>query len=300
MALDSQAPVAPCALSSLNWAVATLYRRRGWIAASTLAFTVAFAAVAWLAAPVYRATTIMMPAAADRTGGGMASMFGQFGGIASLAGINLPSGDSGVEEALAVLTSRQFTESFIREKNLMPILFPKRWDTSTAAWRGPPEQWPTAAAAFKLFDRSVRTLLRDRKTGLIGVQITFADRNQAADWANDLVQRLNEEMRKRAIQNADAYLGYLERELAVTTSVATRDAVSRLIDVQVRQRMLAQVTQDYAFRVVDKAMAPDRDDQIRLPKLVIAVAGPIAGILAGSLGILIWSGLARRRARSAA
>jgi uncharacterized protein involved in exopolysaccharide biosynthesis len=52
------------------------------------------------------------------------------------------------------------------------------------------------------------------------------------------------------------------------------------------------VTQEYAFRVIDPAMAPDRDDRYFPPKFELLIAGPIVGIIVGILGILGFSALA--------
>src|SRR6185436_9231857 len=93
---------------------------RRWLLVSVVVFGAAFAAAAFLMTPMYRATTVFVDASTERTGmGGLGSSLGQLGGLASLAGINVGSANSKLEEALAVLRSRQLTETFIREENLM-------------------------------------------------------------------------------------------------------------------------------------------------------------------------------------
>ena len=138
----------------------------------------------------------------------------------------------------------------------MPVLFEKRWDAARGQWKGPAEKQPTLAKAFKYFDKQVRTVVQDKKTGLITLQVDWKNRQLAAQWANDLAHRLNEEMRERSASKAESSLGYLEHELESTQTVATREAIGRLIEAQVKQRMMAHVTQEYAFRVVDRAMEP--------------------------------------------
>ena len=77
-----------------------------------------------LAAP----TTQSMAAA------GLAALAAQFAGVAALTGLNL-GGNARTAEAVATLRSRAFTESFIREHNLMPILFADAWDAEAQGWR---------------------------------------------------------------------------------------------------------------------------------------------------------------------
>lgn len=265
--------------------VQAIWLRRWLIVATTVAVTVVAVVIAFATTPVYRSTVVLVPASAERSGmgAGLGSALGQIGGLASIAGINVNSGGIETEEALAVLRSREFTESFIHDKQLMPKLFPKKWDQQTGAWRAD-EEPPTAAQAYKYFHRKVRAIMQDAKTGLVTMQVDWRDREKAAEWANELVQRLNAEMRARAIAKADASVGYLEQELGATANVATREAISRLMETQIKQRMLANVTQEYAFRIVDRAMPADANDPIRPKKPMLIAAGFILG---GGLGLLV-------------
>jgi uncharacterized protein involved in exopolysaccharide biosynthesis len=278
---------------------AKLWPRRWWIVATVLLAVAGATVIAFTMTRKYRAAVVVVPAAADRNAlGGMGGL-AQLGGLASLAGINLGGGNTETEEGIAVLKSRGFTEKFIQDHNLMPVLYAKRWDAAAGKWREG-ERPPTPAKAFKDFDSKIRSVVEDKKTGLITVLVIWRDREQAAQWANELVQRLNVEMRSRAIANTNASLGFLEKELEGTTTVATRDAISRLIEAQVKQRMLANVTQEYAFRVVDHAMPPDADDPVGPRKLVVLLAGALVGLVLGVGGVLLagFLGLGAPRARS--
>src|SRR5689334_3489879 len=88
--------------------VATRLREHSrWIIASIIVVTVACLAAAFLLTPVYRATTVVMDASVDRVGGdGLGTALGALGGLASLAGLGGSSGGQ-IEEALAVLRSRE-------------------------------------------------------------------------------------------------------------------------------------------------------------------------------------------------
>ena len=281
---------------NLRSLIAVIWARRGWIAICIFAVTLVCAAIAFLMTPVYRAEVMFVSATAGQSGltGPLSSMLDSLGGLASQAGINLSStSDSSVEETLAVLKSRQLTMSFINDNHLMPKLYAKKWDAAAQRWKVPLDDQPTEARAFKKFDKEIRTVDRDKKSGLVTLQIDWRDRNEAADWANDLVRRVNAEMRARAIRKADDSLGFLQKELGTTADVDTREAVNKLIGTQVKQRMLANVTPDYAFRVVDKAVAPDKDDPIRPQKLALLLAGPFAGFALGVACVLGYRALQR-------
>lgn len=258
---------------------------RWWILASVAVSMAIFIAVALRTTPVYRAAVVVT--SATRQASGALSGLGQLAGLTAGVGINLGARDPQTEEVLAVLRSRRFSETFIESKNLLPRLFPSQWDDAKKAWKVPMAEQPTLAKAYKIFDQQVRSISEDTKTGLITVRVDWTDRDEAAAWANELVARVNQEMRLRAISEADASIQFLEKELQQTATVQTREAISRLIGDQVKQRMLANVTPAYSFRVVDQAIAPDADDPVRPNKLLLFMLGPVVGLIAGFFIVLL-------------
>jgi len=276
--------------------VAQLAAHKWWLVACAVASTLTFGVVAFTMTPVYQATTVLVSAQHDQSAlGSLGSSLGQLGGLASLAGINVGSGDSQAQESLAVLQSREFTEAFIRDNGLMQELFRSRWDTSAQQWRGAKDSWPSLAQASKLFSSKVRDVSRDRLTGLVTMHIEWRDPRTAALWANRLVERVNSEMRVRAISSTSASLGFLENELQRSSAVETRQAINRLIEGQINQRMLANVTQEYAFRVVDRALPPDPRDKVRPNKPLLLVFGFFIGIFLGVFLVLVKSMFGPRR-----
>ena len=229
--------------------------------------------------PVYR-TTATLIAADDSAAAtmGVGSMLGGLGSLASLAGVNFGSDQQKVE-AEALLQSRQFTEAFIRDENLLPRLFSRRWDAENKAWiiglmhRQP----PTLFDGFTLFDEHIRDLTEDKKTGIITLTIDWTDREEGARWANELVHRVNESMRQRAIREAEASIELLSNRLESATEVELRQAISSAIEIYVKQRTLASVRTEYAFRVIDPAMPPDGDDFVWPQRTVFLVLAPFVG-----------------------
>jgi uncharacterized protein involved in exopolysaccharide biosynthesis len=266
-----------------------LWRQRWWLMAGMLLGTILAVTYVRIATPIYRATTTVISTSDERNSlsGSLMSALGDVsGGLASLTGLGLGSPDAGTQEAIAVLQSRQFTESFIRDLKVMPRLFPRNWDAKAGKWLAPPEEQPTLGKAFNYFNNRVRAVLPDKKTGLVAIQVEWRDPAEAALWANALVSRVNAEMRARAIKQSEASLEFLESELQRTTVLETRQAIHRMIEGQIKQRMLANVSHGYAFRVVDPAFAPDPDDPVKPKKLLILAAGPIAGLLLAIMTLL--------------
>jgi len=278
----------------LGAVAAALWSRRYWIFASVVLFTIPFVAAAFLMTPVYRAITVLADARADSgSSSALSGALSQLGGLATLARINVNTANQ-VDEALAVMKSREFIERFIQEENMLPELFPKLWDASAQTWRGP--KAPTLTQGYFRFVSICSTAFTNGKGSLITVSIEWTDREAAARWVNGIVARLNAEMRGRAIENTNSSQSFLEKELAVTSTIETRQAINRLMEAQINQRMLANVTREYAFRTVDKALPPEPGDIVRPNKIVLVALGPTVGLIFGVFVVLVVNMFVARRA----
>jgi uncharacterized protein involved in exopolysaccharide biosynthesis len=282
---------------SLHDLLRIFIRYRVTVLAVAAVVLVAAALAAFLMKPVYRASIVISPAEGAKSLGALGALASQFGG---LAGLNLGGGDKLKEEALAILQSRAFTEKFITEHGLLPKLFPDRWDVATKKWTVSPDAVPTPTRGYKLFDRDIRTVEEDQLTGLITVSIEHQDRAVVAEWANLLVQDLNSFIRQRATGEAERSLRYLDSELDRTDGLELRLGISKLIDQQLQEIMLANVRHEYAFRIIDPAMHPDAKSYVRPRRLFMIAAGLVIGVLLGLFAALARHAFSVDGARQAA
>ena len=269
------------------WIISVLRQRPITIISVAIVTAVAFTLYAFLATPIYHAATVLSPTSPDHVASSTGGALGQLGGLASLAGIGMDPRDAATEEALAVLRSREFMQAFITDHDLLPRLFPSRTETANHWWQFGASRAPTLARGAKYLREKVIVVTKDKKTGLVTLSVDWWNREEAASWANELASRVNSEMRTRAMTNATAYLAYLEKALETTQLMGTRDAINHLIENQIKDRMIASVTQGYAFRLVDHALPPDADDFVSPKRLLLVVCGPLVGLLLGCLAVLV-------------
>ncbi len=262
-----------------------LVRQRSTILLMVLLTTAVAVAYAFLKTPVYRAEVLMVPMSGEQAGGNLAGMLGEFGGLASLAGIDIAGGESGIEESLATLRSRRFTNQFITDNSLLPVLFDDDWDPVKKVWTvEDPGAIPSDWDAYDLFDEDIRYISKDKKTGLVTLSIEWKDRNLAARWANELVERVNRHRQQEAIAEAEKSIAYLNEQLVKTTVIELQQAVYRLIEAQTKTIMLANVREEYAFKVIDPAVVPD-EGEFEKPKRPLVIALGFVG--GGMLGFFL-------------
>ena len=235
--------------------------------------------VAVIVKPVYRSEILLAPAVTDSSQGGLAALASQFGGLASLAGINIGGSDN-TSEVIAILKSRSFTQTFIQDEDLMGILFADEWNTKDQTWDvDDVSDIPTAEDAFELFDEEIRSVTTDNETGLVTLAIEWTDRDLAASWANILIERLNQFVRFRDIEESERSIEFLTAELEKRSGIELRQGIFGLIERQVETAMLANVREEYVFRVLDVAVPADEDKYIWPLELLFVFIGFFVGIV---------------------
>ena len=243
-------------------------------------------ATSYLVEPKYRVEAVLLPQESNNQQGLLASLAGQFGGLASIAGFDF-GGQSNKYEAIEVLRSRTLAEEFIRSRNLLPVLFAEDWDADEKRWMVKRQRdIPTLADGVRELDRRIRSVTEDRRTGLVTLYVKWRDADVAADWANDLVSRANARMRTRTVEEIRRTLDFLSQKAATEESVAVRSALYEVVEGQYKSLALASVREDFAFRVIDSAAPPDPDDFAEPRRPVFAATGAFLALLLAALALL--------------
>jgi len=283
---------APADQGALPAIAGVLYDGRWRILAAMLAWLVLAIVYALVCTPLYRADVLLAPANSRGPGSFLEDIGSQVNGLAALAGVRL-SQDEPTTEALAILESREFSRAFILRHGLVEKLAPDPW--LRLPWHSgkPMAAERRLRAAVDRFDRRIRRVQRDARTGLVTVTIDWRDPREAAAWANDLVAALNAEVRERTIRETTQNLKYLEDELNRTRIVGVERAIFRIVEAQVNRRMLASAHQEVAFKVIDPAIVPGEEDRVWPRRSLIVIAGLAIGVLTGVLLVLVPDALRR-------
>jgi uncharacterized protein involved in exopolysaccharide biosynthesis len=200
--------------------LAVLSRRSVLISLASLAGAVFAAVFAFMSPAIYRAEVLLAPA--ESTAFGVSTASNQ---LDSYATLSLGRSMARRSEALATLQSRALTESFVRELNLLPVLFSDAWDVERGRWRTRDgAQTPSFSDANDLIDSKIRKVSDDLQTGLVTLSIEWTDPELVAKWATELVTRTNMMVRERVVRDAERDIAFLQRQLQSTTAVEVRKA----------------------------------------------------------------------------
>tara|TARA_B100000676_G_scaffold293944_1_gene331316 strand:+ start:69 stop:947 length:879 start_codon:yes stop_codon:yes gene_type:complete len=225
---------------------------------------------------VYRAEVLMVEA--EQIGGsGSGGASGLINSILGNSGLSPMFGgfSSSATSKIAVLESRKFTESFVEEYDMLPKLFPEKWDSSTNSWKGnPPSLWD----AYFLISKKVRTVNHDIRKGLITLTIDTNDPKLSMEIANKMISAVNDYIRKESIIETNETIEYLQVELSKTDIVDIKRSLNSLLEDQLKTVMVASTKEEFAFKVIDPGYTPNKKIA-PYRALIMVVSTTLSGIL---------------------
>ena len=225
---------------------------------------------------VYRAEVLMVEA--EQIGGsGSGGASGLINSILGNSGLSPMFGgfSSSATSKIAVLESRKFTESFVEEYDMLPKLFPEKWDSSTNSWKGnPPSLWD----AYFLISKKVRTVNHDIRKGLITLTIDTNDPKLSMEIANKMISAVNDYIRKESIIETNETIEYLQVELSKTDIVDIKRSLNSLLEDQLKTVMVASTKEEFAFKVIDPGYTPNKKIA-PYRALIMVVTTTLSGIL---------------------
>ena len=251
----------------------------------------------------YKATALLAPAQSD--GADLSGALGQLGGLASLAGVDIGSGDSSeAQMAQEIMKSWSFIDVFIAENNIsVEVYAAEGWsrgsnelqidddiyDAETKTWLvendntgevGPPSSW-------KLFESFSERLVvsENKKSGLVSVSIEYYSPLIAKQWLDMYVAAINAHMQQRQMEKVTNNINYLQAQIEKTSIAEMREVFYTIIAEQTKNKMVAEASPEYAFVAVSPSMVPEEKSQPE--RAFICIIGTLLGGILSVLLVLV-------------
>ncbi|AIV04319.1 lipopolysaccharide biosynthesis protein [Vibrio harveyi] len=281
-----------------------LWKGKWVIIATTFIFAICSVIYTLSLPNIYKADALLAPTESSN-GGGLSKMAGQLGGLAALAGVNLGGGEtSQTDLAVQVMKSRQFVEEFINKHELLvPLMASKSWDLTSnqlilddKIYNPITDEWqreanglrgskPTAQEAFEVFSKDILGIKQDKESGLYILSIKHLSPYIAKQWVSWLIEDINKVMRERTIAETSQNLAYLNTQLQKTAVADMQSTFYKLIEEQTKSLMLAEVQEEFVFKVIDPAVVPELKDGPQ--RMLICMLSTLIGGILGFLIVLI-------------
>lgn len=256
----------------------------------------------------FEAQALLAPSGKEQGSNRATSIARELATLGAIAGLNLPSSTTTTETAIAVLRSRKFLVDFTNKYELSTQLFKDQWDSDKKQWivstpsplatlasklKGvipnskanlEPSTFPSAWDKYRAFSEII-SVDYDTETGLITLTVRWRDPEQAATWANLLINELNDYFRLKSIEESRSSIKYLNSQMELTVNNDIRLVMYQLIEEHTKTIALASVKKDFVFEVLDPAIKPDEKSSPNR-KLIVSV-GLFFGFAAGCFMALL-------------
>ena len=273
------------------------------IIAITAVFALASVVYALSVPNQYKATALLSPA--QSSGGGLSGALGQLGGLASLAGVSIGGGGSSeAQVAQEIMKSWNFIEGFIKSNDLaVEIYAAEGWSKSSNSlqinsdlYDEPDSQWlvenndtgelglPSSWSLFKRF-LEMLSVSEDKKSGLVSVSIEYYSPQIAKHWLDLYVAAINGHMQERKMAEVTRNITYLEAQIKKTNIAEMKEVFYTIIEEQIKSKMLAEASPDYAFVPVSPSMVPEEKSQPK--RALICILGTLLGGMLSVLWVLV-------------
>jgi uncharacterized protein involved in exopolysaccharide biosynthesis len=276
-------------------------KRQKLIIRVVVAIVLVTVVISLLMTNIYQAKAVITPITSKDSGTGVSTLSTlalQFGG---LQGIMLPGGSS-ASEIVNLLKSNVLREKVIERYQLLPVLFYKEWDVEKKDWKrgislnpmvyldklvrtvtrvepqgimkndtGVPDIWD----GLRSLDKIIK-INQNIKENIITITVDYHDPVMAAKMLEYLLTALTDHMSSEARRVATINRQYLEEQLVKTADPLIKQKIYNLIAQQLETSMMAEVKENFAFKVIDPPKVPDK--KIR-PKIIqLALISFVASI----------------------
>ncbi|EKO35934.1 chain length determinant protein [SAR86 cluster bacterium SAR86E] len=251
---------------------------------------------------IYQSKALLVPVEPQE---GVSSALESYSGLASLAGVSLPSQNSGSnsKRALEKLISLSFFENNILPSiSLHELMAVKSWDVNlnklvidddlydekNNSWvrdfSYPQKLIPSAQESYEVFQKKHFIIDEDKKTGFISLSIKHQSPYIAHKWAELIINQINAFYRKKDKDEAEKAVIFLNSEMIKTNFTEIKQAIATLLQKETQKLTLIAVNESYVFEYIDPPSVMEKKSEPR--RAFICILGTIFGLMLGIITVI--------------
>lgn len=242
---------------------------------------------------VYTSKSLLAPSSSEDS---LSNKLGNFSSLRSLSGIQLPANKlSQSQEGIARIQSLEFfSEYFLPNISLENLTAVKGWsqienkliynkklfDSEKEIWvrdvAYPKEAKPSVQEAFKSY-LSMLTISEDPENSIVTIAVKHYSPFIAKKYLDIIVNNINLCMKDKDEIKAMEAISYLNEAYKETNIQELKDVFTNLLQDQMQVLLLTSTSDEYAFKIIDKAFVPEEKSGPQ--RLLIIILGTLLGVL---------------------
>jgi len=174
-------------------------------------------------------------------------------GFAGFAGLNLESDTSKAAIASNILVSKRFLSTFVVQREaLYHLTGVKNEELATLEELNRNKIILQAAGMLRDSFNFSRVPLKP----VYRLRMRTTNPELAMNWANWLIEDLNESMRQSDVLEAEKSIEFLEKKAMATSVSDLRELFFSMIESHAKTVMLSEIRKEYVFKTIDPAVLP--------------------------------------------
>ena len=248
---------------------------------------------------IYQSTAILSPVGVDSN---MNQALRNYGGLASLAGVNLASSSnmSNAEKALEKLNSLSFfTDSILPNIYLPDLMAVDSWDPinntinykedlfneQTQSWvrdfQYPKTQIPSAQESFKIF-KNIMEVEEHKAGGFYVITVKHQSPYIAQAWTQLIVSEINNFFRTKDRIESETAISFLNTQIAQTSLSEIKEVIAQLLKQNTQRLALIEVSDFYVYEYIDHPAVMEEKSEPSRATICI-----LAAIFGGLFGVIV-------------
>jgi len=211
------------------------------------------------------------------------SLPGALGGLGAMVAGEFGIGGGGTLEKLeVVLKSRALSSRVIEKYDLMPILFPKKWDAVKKAWttKGISDKPPTIQDGIKIIQKNLLKVNRDKKNNTITIMFEHPDPETVKSIVGYYLTELSETLREEVLEDSTENQRFFNEQLKKTSDTLLKEKIYNLLAREIEKETFALAQKYYGFVILDPPVVPDTDKKIKPKRAVICFVSVLTAFFA--------------------
>jgi uncharacterized protein involved in exopolysaccharide biosynthesis len=211
------------------------------------------------------------------------SLPGALGGLGAMVAGEFGFGGGGSLEKLEVLSkSRALSSRVIEKYNLMPILFPKKWDVAKKAWisKGPKDKPPTLQDGINILQKSLLKVNRDKKNNTITIMFEHPDPETVKNIVDYYLTELSETLREEVLKDSKDNRHFFNQQIERTSDALLREKIYTLLAREIEKETFALAQKYYGFVILDPPVVPDIDKKLKPKRALICILSVVVAFFA--------------------
>ena len=208
----------------------------------------------------------------------LSGLSSQYGGLASLAGVNIPQSSSKNKSiyAMETIKSRDFVKHLVSfDDVLINIMAASNYDQSNKViiydekilnydkkewvYKPAPGQQipPSYLEAHKKLNEEILKIDIDEDTSYLTIEVNHVSPKFSYDLLSLIIKEINSTSRKKDQEESKMALSYLESQLVEIRQTDIINSINKLIESQLETLMLSNIRTDYLIEPLDAPFLPE-------------------------------------------